>query len=152
MFYPNNRLLPLRILSYRESTVAAPVTYYFSSYIYAIYIYIYMLYIYICYIYIYIYIYFSPDFQWSIPENIQIDEGWGGHGSSRIIKKIECGNSRSQLKKKWNFKGWSRKYYVEFPWVLVLGFWPEIPMDVTQSCRISRGEVLFCLEFPRVKW
>ena len=31
------------------------------------------------------------------------------------------------------------------------GFWSEIQMDVTQFCRISRGEASFCLEFPRVK-
>ena len=26
-----------------------------------------------------------------------------------------------------------------------LGFWPEIPMDVTQFCSISRGESSFCV-------
>ena len=30
-----------------------------------------------------------------------------------------CGNFRSQLKKKRNFQGWSRKNHVEFPWVLI---------------------------------
>ena len=42
-----------------------------------------------------------------------------GHGTSKGIEKIECGNSRGQLKKKWNFQGWSRKNHMEFPWVLV---------------------------------
>ena len=37
-------------------------------------------------------------------------------------------------------KDGSRKNYVEFPWVLVLGFWHEIPRDVKQFCRISRSE------------
>ena len=58
---------------------------------------------------------------------------------------------QGSIKQKWNFEGLSRNYYVELPWVLVLDFWPGIPMDLTQFCRISRGEASFCLEFQRVK-
>ena len=35
-----------------------------------------------------------------------------------VLKK-KCGNSRCQLKKKWNFRGVQVKAHVEFPWVLV---------------------------------
>ena len=38
---------------------------------------------------------------------------------SRGIEKRACGNTRGQLKKKWNFQWCSRKSQVEFPWVLV---------------------------------
>ena len=37
---------------------------------------------------------------------------WNFH---RGIEKKACGNSKDQLKKKWNFKGCSRKNDVEFP-------------------------------------
>ena len=54
--------------------------------------------------------------------------------------------------KKWKFQGWLTKNHVEFvgSWFLAL----EIPMGVTQFCRISRVEASFCLEFVwvRVKW
>ena len=53
-----------------------------------------------------------------------------------------CGNSRGQLKKKWNFQWCFRKIHVEFSWVLVsdLGV---LKGCHTQFCRISRGESLF---------
>ena len=59
----------------------------------------------------------------------------------------------------WKFQG-SIKKEVEFPRVIQkrlcgismgLGFWSEIPMDVTQFCRIFKGEASFFPEFPRVK-
>ena len=31
-----------------------------------------------------------------------------------------CGNSRGQLKKKWNFQWCSRRKHVEFPWVFIV--------------------------------
>ena len=34
------------------------------------------------------------------------------------IEERTCGNSRGQLKKKWDFQGYSRKTHVEFSWVL----------------------------------
>ena len=36
-----------------------------------------------------------------------------------VLKQRTCGKSRSQLKKKWNFQGYSSKTHLEFPWVLV---------------------------------
>ena len=45
----------------------------------------------------------------------------------------------------WNFL---RKNCVEFPGVLV-GL--KFMKGVTKLCGVSGGEVLFCLEFPRVK-
>ena len=47
--------------------------------------------------------------------------GWG-HWISRGIEETACENSRSQLKKMWNFQGHSRKIHVEFPWLLVFNF------------------------------
>ena len=44
---------------------------------------------------------------WAIPEKNQTG-GWG-HGISRVIGERKCGNSRGQLKKKWNFQGCSRE-------------------------------------------
>ena len=58
---------------------------------------------------------------WAIPEKIQTSgRGWG-HWISRRIEK-NCGNSRVQLKKKWNFQGCSRKTHVKFPLVLIFDF------------------------------
>ena len=68
MFYPNNRLLPLRILSYQGSTVAASIT---SLAIYMLYIY---------------YLFFTPDFQWSIPENIK-QARYEDHEVPGLLKK-----------------------------------------------------------------
>ena len=47
--------------------------------------------------------------------------GWREHGISRGIEERACGNSRSQLKKKWNFQGCSRK--TDSGISLSLGFW-----------------------------
>ena len=44
-----------------------------------------------------------------------------------------------QEKIMWNFQGG--------PWFKTLKF----PRGVTQFCGVSRGEALFCLEFPGVK-
>ena len=87
---------------------------------------------------------------WAIPK--KNTHGWGegwGHGISRDIEERACGNSRDQLKKKWNFQACSRKTHVEFPWVLAL--YHRISKGVTQLCRISRGESLFSPQFLRVK-
>ena len=74
-------------------------------------------------------------------------EGWR-HGMSRGIKKIECGNSRGQLKIKWNFQGWSRKNHVEFPWVLGFCF------RISNECNTTlwNFQRCFCLEFSGAKW
>ena len=40
--------------------------------------------------------------------------GWG-HGISGGLEEKPCGNSRVQLKKKWEFQGYSRKINAEFP-------------------------------------
>ena len=58
-------------------------------------------------------------------------------GSSK--KEYDCGYSKGvQEKPMWNFHG---------SWFLTL----EFPRDVTQFCRIFRGESLFSPEFLRVK-
>ena len=44
----------------------------------------------------------------AIPEKNEKGGGWG-HGISRGIEERKCGNSRDQLKKKWNFQGCLRK-------------------------------------------
>ena len=57
--------------------------------------------------------------------------GWWGKGVgkpwwgvwryriSKCIKERACRNSTGELKKKWNFRQWSKKNHVEFPSVLV---------------------------------
>ena len=79
---------------------------------------------------------------WAIPEKNRGGGGGGGGG--------------------WNFQGEQKKSMrnfqelikgkVEFPRRVTkkknLGL--KFPRDLTQSCGISRGEALFCLEFPRV--
>ena len=114
VFYPNNLLLPLWILSYQESAVAVLITSLALYMLYICHIYIYNMCIYI-YIYIYIhthtykqYIYIYPDFQWSIPENIQIGEGWG-YGSSMVIKKNRMWKFQLKNNVIWNF---------HWPWFL----------------------------------
>ena len=37
----------------------------------------------------------------------------------RILQILEVFPEVNQLRKKWNFKGCSRKTYAEFPWILV---------------------------------
>ena len=46
-------------------------------------------------------------------------EGTWGHGISKSIEEIACGNSRGQLKKNWNFWEWPRKINLKFTGVLV---------------------------------
>ena len=77
---------------------------------------------------------------WAIPEKIQTSgRGWG-HRISRSIEEKNCGNSRGQLKKKWNFQEYSRKTHMKFPWVLIF------------DLRISKERVSHNFaEFPRVK-
>ena len=79
--------------------------------------------------------------------------GTWGHGISRSIEEIACGNSRGQLKKNWNFWGWPRKINLEFPGVLVFNtvlwnfqgwsfFWSGISggkMSSTPPVRIFSG-------------
>ena len=88
--------------------------------------------------------------------------GWWGKGVgkpwwgvwryriSKCIKERACRNSTGELKKKWNFRQWSKKNHVEFPSVLVFR------LGDSKVCHtilwISKGEVLFSLEFPRVNW
>ena len=66
------------------------------------------------------------------------------------IEKI-CGNSRGQLKKKWNFQDGSRKYHVEFPYSKSSFLALEFPRGVTQFQGICKGKAFFCPEIPRVK-
>ena len=42
--------------------------------------------------------------KWAIPEKIQTGEEGGGHRISRGSEEKACGNSRGQLKEKWNFQ------------------------------------------------
>ena len=59
--------------------------------------------------------------------------------------------SQGPIKKKWNLWGF---YKEKLMWNF-LGSWfltLEFPRGGTQFCRISRGESLFSLEFPKVKW
>ena len=79
---------------------------------------------------------------------------------SRGIEERACGNSRGQLKKKWNFQVQMFKKNscdVKFSWVLVLTLGchtisTQFPRGVTQFCRISRVKSLFSVGFLRVKW
>ena len=48
----------------------------------------------------------SKPYHWAIPEKIQTRKG---HGISRGSEERAYGNSRGQLKKKWNLQGCSRK-------------------------------------------
>ena len=62
------------------------------------------------------------------------------HGKIPRFNWKRSGISRDVAEKfMWNFHGY---------WFLNLEFWK----DVTQFCRISRGESLFSLKFPRLKW
>ena len=61
-----------------------------------------------------------------------------GNGISSGIEERVCGNSKCQLKKKWNFLG---------SWFFTLKF---LRSD-TQFWRVSSGESLLALEFRRVK-
>ena len=55
---------------------------------------------------------------WAIPEKIQTSgRGWW-RGIFRSIEK-NCGSSRGQSKKKWNFQWCSKRNHVKFPWVLI---------------------------------
>ena len=76
-------------------------------------------------------------------------EDWR-HGISRGIEEKPCGNSRGQLKEKWNFQGCSRKIMWNFrgSWFSIMDF----PRGVKQFWRISRVESLFSSEFISVKW
>ena len=72
--------------------------------------------------------------------------GWG-YGISRGVKEIACGISRGYYQKQSGIsKGWPRKNHMrkfQGSWFLAL----EFPRDVTMFCGISKGGVLFCLEF-----
>ena len=89
----------------------------------------YIIYIYICiyihniYIYICIYIIYI--------ERKKSKQGCWGHGISLGIEEISCWNSKSRLKKKCNFQGWSN--------------------GLTQFYILSMRKALFCLESPRLK-
>ena len=72
------------------------------------------------------------------------------HGISTGIEETACGNSSRQLKKKWNFPGWSR-YHDEFPWVLVFGLgifkgchtiFQNFQVWIFVFSRISNGKVI----------
>ena len=64
-----------------------------------------------------------------------------GHGISWSIEEIAFGFSEGdQEKTMWNFQG-------QRSWLLTM----EFPKCVTQFPGISKGEALFCPEFPRVK-
>ena len=51
------------------------------------------------------------------------NRGCWGHGISRGIEERAYGNSRGQLKKKWNFQGCSRETHVEFTWIMGSPVW-----------------------------
>ena len=70
----------------------------------------------------------------AIPEKNEKGGSWG-HGISRGIEERKCGNSRDQLKKKWNFQGCLRKNSWNFhrSWFWIL----EFSRGVTQFCWIS---------------
>ena len=81
--------------------------------------------------------------QWVIPEKIQTgDSGCWGHRFFRGIKEKICGNSRGQLKKKWNFQWCPQKVrgISMRLWFLTLEFPPR---SATRFCRICRGESFF---------
>ena len=161
------------IIIYDICTIPAYVYVYIYIYIYIIHIYvIYIIYtymcvcggggVYICLLQFSLFIYckhevfngFFIEF-----ENPEKQTGSGGEDIEfpGVLKKAygKCGNSRDQLKKKWDFQGCSRKNH---PWnihgfqFLTLGF----PGGVTQFFRISIGESLFFkgkvtnLKIPRI--
>ena len=61
----------------------------------------------------------------------------------RGIEERSCGNSRGQLKKKWNSQGCSRITHMEFPWT----FWPWKFQGVSQILQCFQCESLFSPEF-----
>ena len=72
------------------------------------------------------------------------EQGGWGHGIFQGIEERECGNSRSQLKKKCNFQGYLLKTYdVEHPWVLVFDIGISTPRGIIQFCKIPRSKNLF---------
>ena len=74
-------------------------------------------------------------------------KGWGHGNSKGTDEERICGNSKGELKKKWNFQGCWRKTHVEFPWVVVVDFGIS-----SKGCyKISKCESLFSPEFLRVK-
>ena len=83
---------------------------------------------------------------WAIPEKIQTSgRGWG-YRISRSIEEKNCGNSRGQLKKKWNFQGYSRKTH-EISMGLDFWSWNFQRKSVTQFRRISKGKAFFFRDF-----
>ena len=104
---------------------------------------------YICIISVYQFISIShPSEQyWSTPGKIHTRHGQG-EGEVDDMKNEEraCGNSRGQLKKKWEiFQGDPDKIMKNFHGFLVFGTskWCH---HITQSCGLFRDEALFSLE------
>ena len=78
-------------------------------------------------------------------------------------KKENRGRRRGEGLRTWNFQGYSRKSMFKFKRVIKkkscgismgLGYcrWDFQGIYVTQFCRISWGESLFSVEFPRLRW
>ena len=85
--------------------------------------------------------------KWAISEKIQTGVGVEDMEFPGVLNK-ERGKSRGLLKKKWNFQGCTRKkcvYNFHGSWFM------KFPRGVTQCCRTSRVELLFSVEFLRVK-
>ena len=61
---------------------------------------------------------------------------WKFYGYWKNIKKISFGNSRGQLKKKWNFQDWSKKHLAEFPYKMS----SFLVFKISKGCnRVSRN-------------
>ena len=124
---------------------------YANTYVYYIYIYVFgggCIYVYCSSPYLYIVnMKFLMGFLLSLKIRKNKHKGGGGGLDIEfpgVLKKAygKCGNSKDQLKKKWDFQGCSRKNH---PWN-IHGFYfltLEFPGGVTQFFRISIGESLF---------
>lgn len=77
---------------------------------------------------------------------------WKFYEYWKNIKKISFENSRGQLKKKWNFQDWSKKYLAEFPYKMSSFLVLKFPRGVTEFHGICKGKAFFRPEFPRVNW
>ena len=88
--------------------------------------------------------------KWAIPEKIQTEVGWG-HWNFRGIDESVCGNSRGQLKKKWNIQECSRQTHCGIS--IGLAFWPwGYKWCYTILQNIQGCGSLFSPELLRVKW